>query len=168
MSSNDESSLSRTWSRTIRLTQIPLGSRQGFEPCRDIDAVAENVALVDDDVADIDADAEFDAAVGRHIGVPFGHLALDFDGAAHRVDDAGELGQQTVAGGLDDAAAVLADPEIDDFAPVRLQPGERLLLVGAHQPAVAGDIGRQNGRQPPLHPLAGQACRSLWFEARRI
>ena len=139
----------------------PARLRQGFEACRDIDAVPEYVALVDDDVADIDADAEFDAAVGRHIGVPFGHPVLDFDGAAHRVDDTGKLGQQSVAGGLDDAAAVLADPGIDDLAPVRLQPGERLLLVDTHQPAVAGDIGRQNGRQPALDPLAGQACHSL-------
>jgi hypothetical protein len=33
---------------------------QAFEPRRDIDAVAVNVVLVDDDVADIDADAELD------------------------------------------------------------------------------------------------------------
>src|SRR6516164_4569874 len=53
----------------------PARLRQGFEPCGDIDAVAENVAFVDDDVADIDADAVLDAPVGG-IGVAFGHLAL--------------------------------------------------------------------------------------------
>jgi hypothetical protein len=47
------------------------------------------------------------------------------------------------------------------LAPMRLQPGERLLLLGSHQPAVAGDIGRQNGRQTSLDPLAGQARYSL-------
>ena len=55
---------------------------------------------------------------------------------------------------------MLGDLGIEEFAPVRLQPGERLLLVGFHQPAVAGDIGRQNGRQPSLDPFAGQARRS--------
>ena len=57
----------------------------------------------------IDADAEFDAPVGRHVGVALRHSALHLDGAAHRIDDAGELDQDAVAGGLDDAAAVLGD-----------------------------------------------------------
>src|SRR5258706_453863 len=35
------------------------GLRQGFQPRRHVDAVAENVVRLDDDVADIDADAEY-------------------------------------------------------------------------------------------------------------
>jgi len=135
-----------------------LGER--FEPCGDIDPVAKNIVLVDDNVAEVDPDAEFDAPVRRHIGVALGHLPLDFDGTPHRVDDALKLDQQPVAGGLDDAAAMLANLWVDELAPMCLQPGERPLLIGAHQPAVAGDIGRQNGRQPSLDALAGQACRS--------
>ena len=50
-----------------------------------------------------------------------GHLALHLDRAAHRIDDAGELDQQAVAGGLDDAAAMLGDFGVDKFAPQRLQ-----------------------------------------------
>ena len=30
---------------------------------------------------------------------------------------------------------------------------EGALLVGSHQPAVAGDIGRQNGGEPPLRSV---------------
>jgi hypothetical protein len=56
--------------------------------------------------------------------------------------------------------AMLGDLRIDQFAPMRLQAGKGALLVDTHQTAVAGDIGRQNGRQPSLHPLAGQACSS--------
>jgi hypothetical protein len=48
-------------------------------------------------------------APGRDRGVAGDHLALQFDRAAHRVDDAGELDEEAVAGGLDDAAAVLGD-----------------------------------------------------------
>ena len=65
--------------------------RQGFEPCRDINAVAIDVASVLNDVAEIDSHAQFDATIRRHIGVSLGHRALHFDGTTHRVDDAGEL-----------------------------------------------------------------------------
>ena len=44
-----------------------LGER--FEAGSDVDAVAENVVAVDDDVAEIDADAKLDAPVGGHVGV---------------------------------------------------------------------------------------------------
>ena len=49
-------------------------------------------------------------------GVPLGHRPLHLDRAAHRIDDARELDQQAVAGGLDDAAAVLGDLRIDQLA----------------------------------------------------
>jgi hypothetical protein len=40
---------------------------------------------------------------------------------------------------------VLSDLGIDELAPMRLQPGQGPLLVDADQPAVAGDIGSQDG-----------------------
>jgi hypothetical protein len=70
------------------------GLGQSFEARRDIDPVAEDVAFLDDYVAEIDPDAEFDALLGRHSGVPFGHHALDLDRAAHGVNYAGELDEQ--------------------------------------------------------------------------
>jgi hypothetical protein len=69
----------------------------------------EDVAAIDDDVADIDADTEFDAFVQRHVDVAAGHTLLDVDRAAHRVDGAAKLGQDTVPGVLDDSSAVLRD-----------------------------------------------------------
>ena len=36
---------------------------QAFEPGRDVDAVAKDVAILDDDVAHIDADTQIDALV---------------------------------------------------------------------------------------------------------
>ena len=90
---------------------------------------------------------------GRHVGIALGHAALDFDRAAHGIDDAGELDQHAVAGGLDDTAGMLGDLGIDQFAAMRLQSRERAFLVVADQPAVAGDIGREDGRQPPLNAI---------------
>ncbi len=126
---------------------------QGFQARGDVDAVAVDVVVVADDVADIDADAEFDALVGRHIGVALRHFALHLDRAAHRVDDAGELDQHAVAGGFDDAAAMLLELEVDEITPDRLQRRERAFLVDPHQPRIARDIGRQDGRQPAFDPI---------------
>src|SRR5262245_52067964 len=56
---------------------------------RDVDAVAENIVLLDDDVADMYADAELDPPVLRQIGIARGHPALNCQCATHRIDDAG-------------------------------------------------------------------------------
>ena len=81
-----------------------------FESRGDIDAVAHQVAVaLLDDVAEMDADAKLDAPLRRHTSVAFDHAVLDFDGAAHRVDDAAELDERAVAGALDDATVMHCD-----------------------------------------------------------
>src|SRR5262249_15004999 len=54
---------------------------QRFEAGGDIDPVAEDVAILDDDVADIDAHAEFDALFRRDAEITYRHVALHFDRA---------------------------------------------------------------------------------------
>ena len=132
---------------------MPPGGGQAFEPRRDIDPVAEDVGVVDDDVAEVDADAQHDRVAGGRSGVARGHFALDVDGAAHGVDDAGELDEQAVADGLDDPPAMPVDLGVGDLAPDRLQGKQRPLLVLAHQPGIADDIGRQDRRQPAFGAL---------------
>src|SRR5262249_56280535 len=53
---------------------------QTFEPSGHIHPVAENVAVLDDDVALMDTDAELDASVRR---VPLGNPLLHSNGATH-------------------------------------------------------------------------------------
>ena len=72
----------------------------------DVDAIAKDIAVFDNDVADIDAHAEFDPASGWHGGIAGDHFALHLDGAAHGVNDTGELDQKPVTGCLHDAATV--------------------------------------------------------------
>jgi hypothetical protein len=83
-----------------------------------------------------------------------GHAALDFDCASGGIHGAGEFDQHAVARRFDDATAMRSDARVDQRPPGRLQIGKGALFVTAHQTAVAGDIRRQNGRQPPLHALA--------------
>jgi hypothetical protein len=125
-------------------------------PRCDVDAVAKDIVVVDDDVADVNADPEFDPEIVRHVGVLRGHASLDFPRAVHRLHRAGELDQHAVAGGLDNAAAMRGDLRIEQRLPTPLQIGERAFFVTAHQTAVAGDIRRQHSRQPSFNALAGQ------------
>ena len=87
---------------------MPPGSASTLETRRDVDAIAEDIVVLDDHVAQIDADAELDPSRRRHIGIAQRHPALDFGGARHGVNDAAELDQHAVTGRLDDAPRFLA------------------------------------------------------------
>ena len=146
----------------------PARLSQRFEPGCNIDAVTENVAILDDDVTDIDAHAKFDAAPCRCHGVAGDHLPLHLDGTAHRVDDAGELDKEAVAHRFDDATPMIGDFGIAEFAANRPQRRERAFFVGAHQPRVAGDIDGQNGGQSSLHLSFAHLTRQSHREILRL
>src|SRR6516164_3645613 len=139
---------------------------EAFETCRDVDAVAKEVAVFDDDVALVDADAEVDPAVGRQRIIAGRYGRLQLGRAAHRIDNARKLYEQPVAGSLDDAASVLSDPRVDGFGAQRLEPAESALFVGFDQPRIAGDIGREDRRETPglAHPSQPALRRpsSIW------
>ena len=63
-----------------------------------VDAVAHQVAVaLLDHIAEMDADAELDAALGRKSGVALDHPVLHLDGAANGIDNASELNDAPVA-----------------------------------------------------------------------
>ena len=119
------------------------GLGDAFQSRGDIDAIAHQVAVaLLDHVAQMNADAELDAALGRQAGVALDHAVLHLDGAAHGVDHAAELDEDAVAGALDHAAVMHGDGRIDQVAPQRPQPRQRAVLVGAGKPAVSDHIRR--------------------------
>jgi hypothetical protein len=88
---------------------VPRPDRRSPLPHGNIDPITKDIVLFDDDIADVNADAKFDPPDLRHVGISFGHAALNFDGASHGVDDAGELNESAVPGILDDATVMLSD-----------------------------------------------------------
>src|SRR5262249_47317495 len=98
-------------------------------------------ASIDDDIAHIDAHAEFNPVCRRDLRIAFDHAALNLGSTAQRINHTGKLDQHAVAGGLHDPATVLVDLRIDEVSPMHLQAGKRALLVGAHHPAIADNIG---------------------------
>ena len=134
---------------------------QRFQASRHVHAFAPQLGAVDDDVADIDADTEFDPLRRRHVRVAVDHRTLELDGALHCCYDAGEFHQQAVAGDPDDATLVRLDLGIDERAPVRLPLGESAGIVRSHESTVARDIGHQDGREPPLHAILTRPAEAL-------
>jgi hypothetical protein len=118
--------------------------------------------MVIDHVADIDADAELHAALGLNWGIALCHRGLDGERAFDRVHHAGKLGENAVSGGIDNAPGKFADHREHDRL-VRFEIAHRARFIRAHQGAVAGDVGRQNGGKPPLHALLRHFGRTLAY-----
>ena len=125
-----------------------LGER--FQTGGDIDTIAKDVVVLDNHIAEVDADAELNPSRRRDIRVASRHPALDLGSAQDRIDNALEFDQHAVAGGLDNAAVVLCDGRIDELDPMGLETGERPRLVDLHQPAKADHVGGKDRRKPAL------------------
>jgi hypothetical protein len=110
----------------------PAGLGDVFQPCSDVDAIAEDISFLDHDIANMDTDAEFDALVGWHSSIALRHPALLLNGTSGGVHSTGELDEDSVAGAFNNAAAVLRDRRIQKFTAVGVEPSERALLVGTH------------------------------------
>ena len=128
----------------------------------DIDAVAHQIAVgLLDDIAEMNADAKFDATFGRDARVALDHAILHLDGAADRVDHAAELDDVAVASALDDAAVMRGDGGIDEIATEAPQTREGPILVRPRKPRVADDVGDQDrGQFPGLAHGASAEARS--------
>jgi hypothetical protein len=104
----------------------------------------------------VQADAEHNGSVGGLVLISFRHYLLELNGGAQRINGAGELDQRAVARQLDQSSAVTRYYWLQALRTMGLQSGKRAVLIPAHQPRVAHDICRKNGRQSPYNALAGQ------------
>jgi len=120
----------------VATAEVAIGRQQQLT-----DPGAVDVAFLDDDVADVDADAERDALVRGQVRLALGDAALDRRGALDRIDHARELDQRIVAHQLHDPAVVLGDFRLDEVLTQRREARVGAFLVSRHQPRVADDIG---------------------------
>ena len=92
----------------------PANLADAFEARGDIDAVAHEIAVaLLDNVAEMNADTKFDAALRRKTCISLGHAALHFDSAAHGIDDAAKFDNGSIARALNHAPAVHGNDWID-------------------------------------------------------
>jgi hypothetical protein len=114
-----------------------------FEARCDVYAIAVDAHLVVDDIAEVNANSELHAVLRVYVGVALGHGLLDGKRTLDSVHDASELGEDAVAGGIDDTPAVLRNNREHDRL-MALEIADSSFFVGAHEGAVAGDVGRED------------------------
>ena len=146
----------------------PAGLGERFEPGRDVDTVAKQILALDEDIADMHADAEAHWLTHGAGGVFFGDGILNCDRTLDGVDRTGEVGDDTVAGAAEDAPATGGDQLLQNYA-TGGQPTQGADLVLPHQPAVAFDIGRKDRRElaDRFFFLANEADEPEAFAVRR-
>ena len=103
-----------------------------LEASGDIHAVAQNIVVSDDNVAEIYARSEHDALRIVDPLIAINDAPLNFNNALRRVDDRRKLQKQAVAHRLDDAAAELADLSVDQVNAMRLKGCKRSRFVFSH------------------------------------
>src|SRR5207247_8512424 len=128
----------------------PVRSSELLEARRYVDAVAEDIAVLDDHVAEVDPDAILNPPRRRYIRVAPRHPTLDFGSALYGVGNTLEFDQHSVAGRFDDASLVLGNDRIDELEAVGPEPRESSRLVGFHQSAITDHVSRENRREPAL------------------
>jgi len=65
--------------------------RDPFEACCDIDSVAEDIVVIDNDVADMNTDTKLNSLRFRHMDIAVRHVTLHLHGATHRIYGTGKF-----------------------------------------------------------------------------
>ena len=145
----------------------PAGLGEAFQPHGDVDAVAGDVAVLDLDIAEMDADPELQPALLGQVAVEPGHRLLHRHGTADRFHQAGELDEELVSGRLGDAAAVAVDRRLNHLLQHRLDAVERAALVPFHQAAVPDHIGDEDCSEAALDAFLGHIVQSALERTQR-
>jgi hypothetical protein len=104
----------------------------------------EDVVLLGNYVAEIDADPELDRLFEWRARVAFSHASLHLDGAAYGIDHARELAKEAVTSILYDPAPVLLDLRLNQLPEVRFEPFVCPFLIRPHQARVPRHVGSED------------------------
>ena len=117
---------------------------QRFQSRRNVDTVARDIVAVDNDVAQVDADAELDPLVRRLRLIVRLHRPLHINRAAERRIRAAEFKQHPIAGSFDHPTALFGNLRIHDAFADFAQPRKRSTIIAFHVSTEADDIGDQD------------------------
>ncbi|HXG81480.1 MAG TPA: hypothetical protein VNJ05_06740 [Sphingomicrobium sp.] len=122
-----------------------------FKPRGDVHSIPEDVVIIDNHVAQIDSNPEFDAAVIGNPDIAGAHFPLNFGRAFDRIHNAGEFDEHPIAGQFDNPPVMLRNGRIDELGAVSLEAGQCADFIRAHKAAVAHYIGGHDRGQSAFH-----------------
>ncbi len=135
---------------------------QGFQPGRDIHTVAIDIVPVNENLAQIDADAEKKTLILSEFGAQRADGILDADGTVGRCHDALEACQDGVSGVVHDLSTRVPD-SIGDQVETGGQLPMGAKFVRLAQSAVSGYVGIDDGRELVGNILIGHELHTVSF-----
>jgi hypothetical protein len=132
------------------------GVGERLQPGCDIDRIAEKIVALHHDVADVDTNSKPHLLTGRSIRNLLGDRVLNRDSTLHGVYRAGEIGDETVARGVEDPTPMSGNQPIDDD-PIGRERAKGADLISAHQTAVALDVGGEDRSELPFDGMRFQS-----------
>src|SRR6185369_6626936 len=138
------------------------GGRSLLNARGDVHAVAVDPTALHDDVAEIDPDAKLQPPIRGQGGVVPLQLPLNVNRTPDRGGHAVELGEEAVAGRVDDPAVVLGDHP-DHHDPIGREGPHGRFDIAGDEAAVASDVGVKTRGEPPFHdtPLSPIAVSTI-------
>jgi hypothetical protein len=110
----------------------PAGLSERLQSRGDVDTIAIDVVVFDDDIAEVNADSEHDGRLARAWNRQRGAGALHCKRAIYSIDYAAELDDRAITDQLHDAAVVNDDGWVEDGLSVPFQSAQRARFVGFH------------------------------------
>src|SRR5439155_20043159 len=147
-----------------RVANLPLDIHRDTNPARagqrfnsrgDVYSVAIDITVAMDNVADVNADLEFDPPVERDVVVALGQGALDFDAALRRLQRAAEFHKEGITDGFD-FRAVKARKDLPQQMAMFFEQLEGEPVVALRQCAVTHHVGEHDGGQFALFDVFGR------------
>lgn len=142
-----------------------------LQACGDVYAVAEQIVLLDDQIAQMQSHTEQDDVVLGLAAALLDHRPLELDRRGRSLGSAGEFHQHTIAGQLDDSSAASCHHGHKVLPTDGPEAANGTALVpAAHKTRVANHVGSQDRRKSSLvtsqwisYPCYDQIVKGPWL-----
>ena len=137
-----------------------------FEPRRNIDPLAVDIAVFNDDVAQVNSDTQYNSLFLGRCSLSPDHSLLQLDRATYCLCGAREFSQKSVTGQLEHPPIAACNSRNNELFTQLFKSFERTQFVQFHQAAVSDHVSGKDRGEPALHLLGLQSGGLMQGEIR--